>query len=230
MAGMLFNGTTSKLEDTAFAALNFDQMTFCGHVCPTAVGEFRTFIRADEFDNAWSVTATASGTARFRYFGTISNGVWTFPIGVDGVQSPIAVSFDRTSLLNDPVARYNYAAATITETSAPGGLYVTPLAGYCVGNISTQTFTLAGGLMHFFVHNVILTAAEMDSQLRYPGSIRRGGILWLPMLNGTYTRALAVSGDAWVTAASSPTATDLATFTTSSPKCRPLDADLPMAA
>ncbi len=204
-----FNGTTSKLAHTTASGYNTDTLTICGWVRADGVGEAsRGFVvqfpdaSADNASPVFYHHSTAS-VLRFLYDFTTTDGIWSLS-ATDGQWNAVAISYDRTSTANDPVARVNFSSASVTRTTGPVGTPVSPATGYCIGNSTNQVRTWDGALQHLQFFNVVLTAAEMDAALRAPGSVRRGLVSWWPMWHATYDADL-------VNTAFQPTATDLGT-------------------
>ncbi len=188
-----FNGTTSKLEHASFE-MEYATTTLLAWAFADGQGEgsFGTIMRGPEAGlettSVFLGHQNAADTLRFfRDFsgGGSVDGIWTFP-ATDSQWNAVGVSYDSGATTNDPVARVNFASATVTETSTPVGSAATLATGCCVGSNTATTRTWDGRLAHVQVFNVILTATEMDSALRRPGSIRRGLQLWLPLWSATH--------------------------------------------
>ena len=205
-----FNALTSKLEHLTAGGFDVDTMTILCWLNADGLGENSAgvVLTLPESEGNTFLQHDLANIMAFGKSFTIADGFWTFSI-TDGQWQAVAVSYDRTSTLNDPVAMVQFAAATVTEQITPNGTQVSPATGYAIGNKTLQTQTWDGGLMHLFFHNVILTAAQMDQQLRYPGSVTTGGVLWAPMLNQNYTKTFTVSAGRWVDDGVNPTGTDL---------------------
>lgn len=212
---ILFDALTSKLQhDTA--ALDSTTWTFCVWLYALGLGEgsFGEIFVWDETGNDVyeiyhdSVANRLEISARWN----VTLGQWEVSTVTDNQWNAVAISYDGGSTANDPLARVNFAAATVTEVGTPTGTLPAAAPGYCVGNKSTQDFTWDGRLQHLQYFNVILTADEMDAALRRPGSIRRGLRLWLPMFHASYVADL--SGNAFH-------GTGTALATTDSAPCQP---------
>lgn len=205
-----FNGTSSKLEHTTATGYNTDTMTILAWLWADGIGETNGYIlTCDESTGAGTTSGfnythdTVANSLRLRYaFGT-TDGIWTFP-ATDGQWNAVGMSYDRGSDTNDPVARVNFAPATVSNPTPPVGVAPSTLSGYCIGNVTNQTRTWNGAIQHLQFFNVILTAEEMDAALRRPGSIQRGLVSWWPMWDANYAIDL-------VNHSFQPTATSLVT-------------------
>lgn len=195
-----FNALTSTLEHTTAAGFDTATMTLCAWALADGEGEnaLGRIFQASEADTTPSPALFHFGGAnQLKWYydftgGGSVDGQWTFP-ATDGQWNAIGVSYDRSSVANDPVARVNFADVTVTETATPVGTAETPATGYCVGNISGQTRTWDGALAHVMFFNVVLSAEEMDQALIRPGSMRRGLVLWLPMWDSSHVEDLSGS-------------------------------------
>lgn len=206
--GTDYNGSTSKLEHTTANLLQGSGLfTILVWALPDTQGEatFGRLVVMPHTGGGGAINVgnvNTVGTIQLEFPWTTTNGKWDIPI-TNAAWNAIAFSYDNSSDVNDPIARVNFASATVTEDTAPVGTAVAPADGYCVGNRSDQARTWDGGIGPLMVHNVILTAEEMDAQLRCPGSIRRGLVLHLNQLNGADRHDLSGNGF-------HPTATGLA--------------------
>lgn len=113
-------------------------------------------------------------SASTMQFLAVFNGVagsWTFP-ATDGQWNAIAISYDGTSITNNPVVRVNFQPVTATQIATPVGTLNVSGSGYCIGNLTNQTQTWDGMLQNVQIANYIFTsAADMDLALRSPGSV-----------------------------------------------------------
>jgi hypothetical protein len=225
MAGFLCNATTTKVEDTTLTGFDVSQFTLGGWLWAISTGEgtFGRVFCADENEqtNGFYLSHTAvASRLRFQYnWNAGANpGTWTFA-ATDGQYNAVAVKYDRGATTNDPVARVNFSAPTITEATTPSGTATAPNAGYCIGNRSAADRTWDGGIMDLQFHPTLLSDSDMDKMLKVPGSVRTTGAYWWPLFNGTYDRLLTWDGSAWVNAAA-PTITAGATFTAGRPGAR----------
>jgi hypothetical protein len=177
-----YNGTTSKLENATASGFDVDAFTILCFALADGQGEggFGRIFCADEADNAFNMQhQNAANTLRFIYRRSVTSGGWNFP-ATDGQWNAVALSYDRSSTLNDPVVRVNFASVTVTETDIPDGTATAPNTGYCVGNNTGQTRTWDGGLAYLQFFTSILSADDMDKGLRCPGSVA-GALLYLKM-------------------------------------------------
>ena len=205
-----FDGLNSKLEHLTAAGFDVDTMTILAWINADGVGENSAGVvfTLPESEGNTILQHDLANVMAFAKDFTVASGFWTFPI-TDGQWNAVSLTYNRTSVLNDPIVRVNFAAVTVTEQTTPDGTQISPATGYAIGNKTAQTQTWDGGLMHLFFHNVILSAADQDKQLRYPGSVITGGVLWAPMLNQNYTKTFTVSAGRWVDDGVNPTATAL---------------------
>lgn len=227
MAGMSFNATTSKLEHTTGAGLTGASFTLLAHVRADGLGEnsFGRIIQADETStaginagNGWVfIHADSTNTLRFQHSFNPTSGVWHFP-ATDSAWHAVSLTYDRSLVTNDPVARVDYAAVTVTEIATPTLTATAAGTGYCIGNRTGQDRTWNGGLCCIQFHPGVLTAANQDKANRNPGSVRTDGAIWWPLRHGTDVAAKTVSGGIWTAYASTPTATACTTYATSSPR------------
>lgn len=222
-----FNGTTSRIAHTTQTGFDVAQMTVLAWAIADGQGEggFGRIFQADDADTASPSPGllhnNSADTIRWYYDfagGGSADGQWTFP-ATDGQWNAISVTYNRGATTNDPVARVNFASATITEVVTPVGSASAPNNGYCIGNNADSTRTWDGGLMHVQFHPTILSADDQDKANQYPGSVRTEGALWWPLLNGTYTKVFLVSGGVW-TVTNAATLSNCATRNPK-PPCRP---------
>lgn len=186
---ILFDGANSKLQDDTASGFDVQTKTIVAWLYANGQGEnsFGEIIGFDETNNAYRFTHTnAANKLQFFQTWTTTNGRWDFPAS-DSQWNAVAVSYDWGSASNVPVARVNFASATVTPVTSPAGTPVIhPNTGYVIGNRAAQDRTWDGRIQHLQFFNVILTADEMDAALRRPGSIRRGLLRWWPLLHSTY--------------------------------------------
>jgi hypothetical protein len=183
---ILFNGTTSKLENGAANVLDgSNEITVCVWVkaktftgsnprlvfcLPADAGQLHLNHHTSANTMGWSAFLGGSAT-------------WTFPIK-DGAWQAISVVYNRSHMDNNPTVRVNFAEVTepdVSPTGSPGAV----LNGYCVGKASNQNNGWDGWIAHLQVFNRPLSATEQDACLREPGSVTNGLRLWLPMTHGT---------------------------------------------
>lgn len=181
-----FNATTSKLQHDTASLITGDTLSICFWSYAASAGESSAgrIFSFDELDGVNSGVginhAAAADTLQLfaRWSGSLA--VWQITAS-DNAWNAVAWSYNKSATTNDPVARVNFANATVTEGTAPLTTKPTIASGYCVGNRSAADRTWDGRLAYVQVFDVILTAGEMDQALRKPGSIRRGLKLYLPM-------------------------------------------------
>jgi hypothetical protein len=229
VAGILFNGTTSKIEWTSGTGLDVPQFTFLCWARPSGFGENgrgRLF-GASEAGGATEGFAifNRNAVAALSFLQVFTPGPvlaqwacdWT--VGT-GVWHPISITYDRTATGNDPVMRVDFATgANFVQVQVPSGTAVSPTSGYCIGNTTAQDRTFDGALMHMQFHPTILSTANQDKALKYPGTVRTVNALWWPLLTSSYTRHFSWNGTSWG-AMASIVATATATHTTDSPACQ----------
>jgi hypothetical protein len=185
-----FNGTTSKAEHTTADVLSSAKtITVLAWVNADGQGE-------GNFGRVASIDEVLTGSARWTLVhqnqanvlridkqpgGAGTVGTWTFPC-TDGQWNAVAIRHDFSGD-NAPTARVNFAAATVTEVSAPVGINDQPATGYCMGNASDGSRTWDGKIAYLQVFNSILSDADCDKGLRSPGSV--ASRLYLPMTTST---------------------------------------------
>jgi len=187
---ILFNATTSKNEHTT-ESLDSAQMTFLWWHFALGQGEgpFGRVVVIDEAESQFVVRhQNAANQLYIQYlWDTATKEHSILFTATDNIWNAIGASYDRSSSANSWTVRVNFAAATgvtlfDTGVTAP----VTGGAGWCIGNRSNQQRTWDGRIAFFQRFNVVLTAAEIDSALLKPGSIRRGLQNDKPMWHATY--------------------------------------------
>lgn len=186
---IVFNGTSSELEWTAYGGFDVDTITVCAWTYANSAGE-GNIGRVICFPEAGTASRinhpAAADTLQWVYDFTTTDGVWTFA-ATDNQWNAIAVSYDRTSTSNDPTVRVNFTSVTPTEATTPSGTAQVASTGVSIGNRADALATWDGRIQHVQCFNVILNAAEMDMALKRPGSVRRGLFFWAPMFNANYT-------------------------------------------
>jgi hypothetical protein len=192
---VLFNGTTSKLEDTTATGFDVAQMTILVWARANSVGETAgRILIADELAGGQSGAngfglfhSVGANTLQFQYVFNTTTGVWTWA-ATDGQWNAIALSYDRSATTNNPTVRINFASVTVTTGTTPSGTAVSPNSGYGIGNRNAADRTWDGPLAFHQFFNVLLTASEMDDGLRCPGFITRGLTHFWPLYGSDYVR------------------------------------------
>jgi hypothetical protein len=183
---ILFNGTTSKLENDAANILDgSNEITVCVWVKAntfTGSSQRLVFCLSEDAGQLHLNHQTSADTMGWSALLT-GSATWTFPVK-DGAWQAISVVYDRSLSTNDPIVRVNFADVTESNASPAGSPGAVP-DGYCVGNDSTQSFGWDGQIAHLQVFNRILQPDEQDACLRKPGSVTNGLRLWLPMTHAT---------------------------------------------
>jgi hypothetical protein len=228
MAGALFNGVTSKLQTDTATSLNAAAMTILlwWIAFGQGGGNFGRALQADEATggtsaNGWGLSHNNSaGSMFFAHVASTTIGNWTFP-ATDSAWHAIAVTFNRGAIGNKPAARVDFAPVTVTEIQTPAGTFTAPATGYCIGNRSGADRCHNGGMMHVQWHPAILSAADQDKALRYPGSVRTAGAFWWPLLHSSYTEMWTTTGGAW-SRGTDPVATAMSGSLGTGPRCRPV--------
>jgi len=181
-----FNGSTSKLENTAANVLDgSDTMTIVAWIYATGTGEgsFGRVVQLDHDDTSGAAIslrhANVVNQLQFQTRHSSGQGVWSIA-ATDNQWNAVAVAYDKSSTSNHPTARVNFAAATVTLLATPAGTKPTP-TGYCIGNRNQQDLTWSGRIACVQVFNTVLTDAQMDQAARIPGSVKSGLRLYLPM-------------------------------------------------
>lgn len=218
--GLAFNGTTTRLVHTTQSGFNVAALTILVWARANGAGESGGIIlTADEAANSFLLfnQSGTNGTWRFRYNHSSVLGQWSFPITASQYNA-VSLTYDRSDNANVPAVRSNFAAISVTEVNAPNGTATAPNTGYAIGNVAGATRTWNGAIAHLQFHPTILSDADCDKALRYPGSVRTAGAFWWPLRHGTDNSVYTVSGGVWV-AGSAPSITDGADFTTSRPGC-----------
>jgi hypothetical protein len=228
MAGALFNGVNSKLQTDTATSLNAASMTILlwWLAFGQGGGNFGRALQADEATggtsgNGWGLSHNNSAnTMFFAHVASTTIGNWTFPAS-DNAWHAIALTMNRAAIGNKPAARVDFATATVTEIQPAAGTFTAPGTGYCIGNRSAGDRCHNGGIMHLQWHPVILSAADQDKALRYPGSVRTNGAFWWPLVHSTYTEMWGANGTTW-SRGTDPVATNMSGSLGSSPRPRPL--------
>lgn len=216
-----FDGAASKLESTGATTPFTAQMTILAWLLADGQGEgsFGRIVQAPEDATAGITTVgffyshfNAANTLEFAIVGDSgAQGAWTFP-ATDGAWHAVGLSFDRTDTANVPAVRVDFASVTATAIGAAWDTSFTVPTGYCVGNRTDSTRTWDGAMQYLSIHQVILTAGEMDMGLRRPGSVRRGMTAGPMLLMRTATDIINYAGTG-----SNPTGTSLTTRGTAPP-------------
>ncbi len=191
-----FDGASSKLEHTTAGGLDNNTYTLCVWEYAAGLGEGsfgRIFVTPEAGGSITYSHADSANVLRFSQAYSSVAGEWDIA-ATDNQWNAVAISFDRSSDTTTPTVRVNFASSTPTLFSDSSGTATTAATGYCVGNRSNAQRTWDGRLAHFQYFNVILNAAEMDMALKFPGSVRRGLQLWLPMYHATYVADLSGNG------------------------------------
>lgn len=179
------NDTTTKIQhDTADLRGANQTLTICFAVNHHSAGEGAggRVLQLDETNAAGFLWISSTTTGRMlitKGFGT-TQGQWRIPVAYDGWHR-VSIAYDYSSTANAPTARVDGAAVTVTQLTAPAGTIQDPATGYCVLNASTQLVTFDGELANLQVFNTILTSERQDLANKFPGSVRAGLRLFLPL-------------------------------------------------
>lgn len=204
MASCLFNGTTTKDENTTatgFAPAG-STFTITCWALPTGQGEgnFGRIFQAPELDVAGTTHGyflahmNAANSLLFACAASPTQGSWVFPI-TDNAWNAVALSWVGTSITNKPTVRVNFTAVDPSQNVVGSGAPLFPSeGGYCIGNRTGADRTWAGRIAWQGYHNVALAAREMDQALRRPGSVRRGLVLLRPLRGAGDTADLSGGG------------------------------------
>lgn len=197
---MLFNGTTSivtKADADIVGTSPYFSIVVWMH--PFTVGESqgRIFV-LDEAGNA--LTLLLLGTD-FRFSRVWSGGTASWDIGAGtpwayNRTTCLFLTYDGTSTANDPVLHTQMIGQdgglvprTMSEVASPSGSLTAPNTGYTVGNRADTGRTFDGPLQQVQVWDRVLSRYEGQRAAHFPGSVRQGLRLHLPLENDTMDRS-----------------------------------------
>lgn len=204
---MLFNNTTTKVENTG-AAIVYSQMSILAWIKFAGNGEdgFGRILVADEFTTAgfrFRLRPTNTTIDLFRTFST-TNGTWRAATGAvanTGRWYCVAVSHDGGSTANvpawwirDSTTGPNLVTSANTTVTAPAGTVTLTGVGYCAGNVTGQTATFDGSICYLQLWDRILTYGEFNTAMHNPGRITNGLKLFLPLRDSADGADLSGSG------------------------------------
>lgn len=96
----------------------------------------------------------------------------------------IAITYDNSSILNDPLIYVDGVSQTVTENVTPIGTAASDAAQTGrLGNVATGTRTFSGNLANVALFDRILAAEEIQQWIQLPGSITRGCVMFSPQWN-----------------------------------------------
>lgn len=155
--GYLFDGLTSVITIPDHASLQniFDSPggTIVFWINAASVGESNYGRIWDKnYHNCRLLTDSGSGTCKLLFrqnFSTIS-GQWTSTnhIITYGKPQMVSISYDNSSVDNDPIICIDGNPVAITETATPDGTRVTDADNpLCIGNLVATTYTFDGYIM-----------------------------------------------------------------------------------
>lgn len=190
-----FNATTSKLENTTAALGITTLVTFCLSVFTDAPGEGTTsrIIQLPQSTNGLIIRYDVANVIAFvaQWSGSLAS--WGIAMS-EGQWHTLGLSYDGGNIANVPIARVDFTNVTPATQFAPVGTLSAHAAGYCIGNRAAGDRTHDGGIGFMCVHDVVLTAAEMDEQCMNPGAIKRGLKLFVPMTSAADINDLSGNG------------------------------------
>jgi len=161
---MLFDGTDDYIS---FDSQNMDTVTIAAWVRADGVGEsdyprilespaYTFYFRND--NSSLSFVAQHEGQASHqtaRWHGGITT--------IDGTWYHVAVTYDSTSLLNDPILYINGQPQTAIEDVIPSGNMVSNSGTGYIGNNSANSRTWDGAIDELRIYNEILSQTEIQA-------------------------------------------------------------------
>lgn len=107
-------------------------------------------------------SGSAGGLIFFDRTFSISGGEWNCPRPSTLAWHQITVTYDSSSISNNPLMYVDGTSQTVTETAAPDGTAVTNTDAYVIGNRGTGTDRVSDAqFAEFAIWNRILTASEV---------------------------------------------------------------------
>ena len=182
-----FNGTTSVLTCGTTLTLG-GTFTFAIWMNPDGTGEGGSgrLLEKGNGTNYAVFFVTTNQATRFLADWSTTDGGWTSDTtNSTGVWTHAAMTYDDSSVANDPIFYINGVATTATETATPTLTRGAESGSFRVGNNSGATRTFDGRLAYAQVFNRILSAVEIPQIMRWPGSITRGLIGFWPIWGGS---------------------------------------------
>ncbi len=168
MAGTFADGTDRI--DTTLTAHNDDRTYACWtyRSGDGGFGSGRIFAKyTDTTIETLFNSANSGGIYLFRRdFNGGTNGEWTFPRPATSEWHHVAMTYNSTSVSNDPVMYLDGVSQTVTEAVGPPvGTAETATEEYCIGNRTDAAASINwdGRLCEFAVWDRILTAGEIAS-------------------------------------------------------------------
>lgn len=177
--------TFSSTGKITLPNLAVDQDTMTGYAWAKGPGASNDSI----FDVSNRLTFWWSGTNLVISTSNSSNyGEWQIAEASLGITvadwNHYAFTYDDSSGTNDPILYINgQSGFTLTENDAPGEFNNTSAAFY-IGNFGSGTGPHEGPIAHVGIHNVVLTAGEIQTVYRR-GWVPRGCLRYYPMTSPT---------------------------------------------
>lgn len=159
--------TNSRLE--SMTKMSYETLFLCSGLGGTSVGRF--FEKGST--NGYMAPFVTSSTVVEIFVGfSTTAGVWTFPY-VQNVWTHMVITYDNTSVANNPKVYLNGLPVTVTTGTAPVGTILADDATMSIGNNSAATRNFAGKIAYTRAWNRILQLGEARMLATDPWGIYR---------------------------------------------------------
>lgn len=164
---------------TTFGTNGTDVITCANFTFPNLISfsgwfNFNNADTVNQNNRVWSYDIAGTTASNFNYnpaalimilsFGRVTTqGVWTVVTPSKGVWHHIALTYDTTSVANNPLVYVDGSSVTVLQTGVPVGAFVGTGINMTIGNNFTSNRAWDGSLAEYGFWNSILAASEIKA-------------------------------------------------------------------